>query len=122
MSEVSTSTIAAVEAMRNDLIAQINRACDDLRASLVPGAKPKDPFFKLPTLQEGHDPRNKSGSNLTDRGVEILYRVFDDGGGYNRAAKMVGISQTAAKNRKATWLKAGGPNRQKMLLDIDLGG
>ena len=115
------STVAAVEALRKELLGSINKACDALRASLDPHAKPKDPFFKLPTLQDGHDPRNKNGLNLTPRGVEILYRVFDDGGGYNRAAKMLSISQGAAKNRKACWLKAGGLNRKKELLDIDVG-
>jgi hypothetical protein len=122
MSQSSTHAIAAIEAMRNDLLACINKAFDSLSSSLAPEAKPKDPFFKFPTLQDGHDPRNKNGLNLTPRGVEILYRVFDDGGGYNRAAKMLSISQGAAKNRKALWLKAGGPNRKKLLLDIDVGG
>lgn len=122
MSHSTTNSIAAIEAMRNDLLACINKACDGLRAILAPEAKPKDPFFKFPTLEDGHDPRNKNGLNLTPRGVEILYRVFDDGGGYNRAAKMLSISQGAAKNRKALWLKAGGPYRKKEFLDIDLGG
>jgi hypothetical protein len=114
--------IAAVEAMRDDLVSSINRACDRLRSALAPELNAKDTFFKMPTLQDGHDPRNKNGLNLTERGVEIIYRVFDDGGGYNRAAKMVNISQGAAKNRKACWVKAGGPNRQKKLLpDLDIG-
>ena len=111
---------AAIEAMRIELISHINKAVDALRATLAPEAKPKDTTFKDPTLQDGQDPRNKNGLNLTERGVEILYRVFDDGGGYNRAAKMLGISQGAAKNRKGLWLKAGGSAREKKLLDIDL--
>lgn len=121
MSLNATDSIAAIEAMRRELLLSVNKACDGLRATLALDAKPKDPFFKYPTLQDGHDPRNKNGLNLTSRGVEILYRVFDDGGGYNRAAKMLGISQGAAKNRKALWLKAGGPNRSRDLLDIDVG-
>lgn len=122
MSDSPTNVIAAVETMRADLIANINLACDTLISTVSPKAKQPDPFFKFPTLQDGHDPRNKNGLNLTPRGVEILYRVFDDGGGYNRAAKMLSISQGAAKNRKACWLKAGGMNRHKQLLDIDIGG
>ena len=122
MTHTPTNVIAAIEAMRNDLIAHVNTACDALRTNVAPSEKPNDAFFKMPTLQDGHDPRNKNGMNLTPRGVEILYRVFDDGGGYNRAAKMLNISQGAAKNRKACWLKAGGLNRKKELLDIDLGG
>ena len=122
MSQNPTNAIAAVEAMRSDLIAHINKACDALRSQLAPDAAPRDPFFKRPTLQDGHDPRNKNGMNLTPRGVEILYRVFDDGGGYNRASKMLNISQGAAKNRKACWVKAGGLSRKKQLLEIDVGG
>lgn len=76
-------------------------------------------FYKTPTLADGHDPRNKNGLNLTPRGVEILYRVFDDDGGYNRAAKMLNISQGAAKNRKAMWVREGGKNRTKQTVDID---
>lgn len=121
MSTTSINATAAIDAMRDDLIAYVNKACDALRAKLAPEGAPKDPFFKYPTLQDGHDPRNKNGLNLTPRGVEILYRVFDDGGGYNRAAKMLSISQGAAKNRKTCWLKAGGLSRKKEFLDIDLG-
>lgn len=115
--------IAAIEALRAETLAHINKSCDRLRALIAPAPepKPRDPFFKQPSLQDGHDPRNKNGLNLTPRGVEILYRVFDDGGGYNRASKMLNISQGAAKNRKALWLRAGGPNRPKQLLDIDVG-
>ncbi|HEX8223260.1 MAG TPA: hypothetical protein VF605_05540 [Allosphingosinicella sp.] len=122
MSDTSISANAAIDAMRTDLIAAINRACDSLCAVFAPKSEKKDPFYKMPTLQDGHHPSNKNGLNLTPRGVEILYRVFDDGGGYNRAAKMLSISQGAAKNRKASWLAAGGLNRKKQLLDIDIGG
>ncbi|HEU0100421.1 MAG TPA: hypothetical protein VFQ67_16805 [Allosphingosinicella sp.] len=115
-----TDFLAAVEALRTDLISAIDKACDGLRATFAGEAKPTDPVFKYPTLEDGHDPRNKNGLNLTPRGVEILYRVFDDGGGYNRAAKMLNISQGAAKNRKACWLRAGGLDRKKEVLDIDL--
>lgn len=114
-----TNVIAAVEATRDSLIDMVNKACDDLIAKLAPQPTSGGVSYKMPTLADGHDPRNKNGLNLTPRGVEILYRVFDDGGGYNRAAKMLQISQGAAKNRKGLWQKLGGPNRQKMLLDID---
>src|SRR5690242_9687645 len=114
-----TSTITAVEATRANLIDMVNRACDDLITQLSPQVVPTGVTFKTPTLSDGHDPRNKNGLNLTPRGVEILYRVFDDGGGYNRGAKMLNITQGAAKNRKALWRKLGGRNRQKAVLDID---
>ena len=73
----------------------------------------------MPTLNDGRDPRNKNGHNLTDRGAELLYRMFDDGAGYNRASKMLNITQAAAKNRKAAWQRAGGVNRKRLTLDID---
>ena len=120
MTENTSGVIAAIEALRDELVTSINKACDDLVTTLSPSPGKVDPIFKFPTQLDGHDPRNKNGLNLTPRGVEILYRVFDDGGGYNRAAKMLNISQGAAKNRKSCWLKAGGLTRKKELLDIDL--
>lgn len=75
--------------------------------------------FAVPTLADGLDPRNKNGVNLTARGAEILYRLFDAGAGYNRAAKTLQIAQNAAKNRKVMWEKLGGANRPKLKLDID---
>ena len=116
----STNVIAAVEAARINIIAQENKTCDDLLAQFAPVAAGNRSTYQKPTLDQGHDPRNKNGANLTPRGVEILFRVFDDGGGYNRAAKMLNITQAAAKNRKAMWLKVGGISRPKTLLDIDL--
>jgi hypothetical protein len=114
------TTIAIVEALRAGLHAQIDTACNDLLAKLAPTGGPSTVTYKSPTLADGHDPRNKNGQNLTPRGVEILYRVFDEGGGYNRASKMLNISQGAAKNRKGLWMKLGGTNRTKEVLDIDL--
>jgi len=120
VSSTATSTvIAAVEAARADLLSQVNQAFDSLIAQLSPSAADANVVYKVPTLADGHDPRNKNGANLTPRGAEILYRVFDEGGGYNRASKMLNITQGAAKNRKALWVKLGGKSRPKMLLDID---
>src|SRR3712207_5895352 len=67
---------ASVEALRTDMIAFINKRFDDLVAPL--DATPTAPRYKMPTLNDGRDPRNKNGHNLTDRGVELLYRMFDD--------------------------------------------
>jgi hypothetical protein len=74
---------------------------------------------RVPTIEECADQRNKVGANLTPRGVELLFRVFDDDGGYNRAAKLFTIAQSAAKNRKAQWVKLGGKSRKRAILDID---
>ncbi len=124
---MSTITIARIDALRSDLHAlradlhaRIDAGFDDAIKRLVSEVSIPLVAFKQPTLADGNDPRNKNGQNLTPRGAEILYRVFDDGGGYNRAAKMLGISQGAAKNRKGIWTKLGGINRVKAMLDIDL--
>ena len=115
----TTSVLAAVDTLRRELMATMNNALDSLIATLVPTPPQAGMVFKIPTLVDGHDPRNKNGLNLTPRGVEILYRLFDDGAGYNRAAKTLNITQAAAKNRKGIWTKLGGVNRQKQALDID---
>ncbi len=114
------ATLTTIEALRIDLHAKIDFACNEAIAKLVPDRASATVTFKSPTLADGHDPRNKNGMNLTPRGVEILYRVFDEGGGYNRAGKMLNISQGAAKNRKEIWTKLGGVNRTKQPIDIDL--
>jgi hypothetical protein len=111
-----------IETLRADLHAKIDVSCNDLLAKLTGNKGPdtaKAQTFRVPTLVDGHDPRNKNGLNLTPRGIEILYRIFDDNGGYNRAAKMLNISQGAAKNRKAIWTREGGKNRTKLIIDID---
>lgn len=116
---MSMTAIATIEALRASLHAYVDAACNDAITQLSPDGTPNGIIYKSPTLTDGHDPRNKNGLNLTPRGVEILYRVFDEGGGYNRAAKMLNITQGAAKNRKAAWTKLGGKNRTKLVLDID---
>lgn len=117
-----TSALALLQTTR----IEINKLLDDLEnqiAGLAPeGAtsEPK-PIFKTPTLEQARDTaKNKNGRNLTERGVEILYRLFDDGAGYNRAAKALDITQTAAKHRKSVWENEGGLNRTKRTIDIDL--
>jgi hypothetical protein len=111
---ISAATIAA---LRTDIIAFINKRFDDLVSPV--GRPSAAPRYKMPSLNDGRDPRNKNGHNLTERGAELLYRMFDDGAGYNRASKMLNITQAAAKNRKAAWEKAGGANRKRLTLDID---
>lgn len=122
MQSVSTeAAIAALETIRTTAIAAINTIFDSKIAELRQEGPANPPVvIKMPTPMDGADPRNKNGHNLTPRGVEILYRVFDDGGGYNRAAKMLNITQAAAKNRKGNWIKLGGLNRTKDVLDIDM--
>lgn len=117
------TTYAKIEAHRTFLHEQVDSSCDALIAQLSSQRTPQvnGVDYKLPTLADGLDPRNKNGVNLTERGAEMIYRLFDDGAGYNRAAKTMNISQGAAKNRKAVWTKLGGLERQKRILDIDAG-
>ena len=114
---MSQDIVTFIEKLRTELRGHIDVACDNAISRLLPPKVAN--VYKSPSQEDGRDPRNKNGKNLTARGVEILYRVFDDGGGYNRAAKMLTISQSAAKNRKAIWTKLGGANRTKEILDID---
>jgi len=116
---MSISTIAALEALRSDLHLRIDDAFNRAAAQLSVAGPVKSVTYKVPSIADGSDPRNKNGLNLTPRGVEILYRLFDDGAGYNRAAKTLGITQGAAKNRKAKWNASGGASRTKLALDID---
>ena len=114
-----SNIVKTIEALRAELHAHINSACDNAIGTLAPQTTSIGVKFKSPTPSDGLDQRNKTGQFLTPRGMEILYRVFDEGGGYNRAARMLSISQGAAKNRKDLWVKLGGLTRTKQILDID---
>ena len=116
---MSYISFAVLETMRAELHSRIDTILDEAVTKHSSKDVSKVVIYKIPSLADGHDLRNKNGQNLTPRGVEILYRVFDDGGGYNRASKMLNISQGAAKNRKALWVNLGGVNRPKAVLDID---
>lgn len=113
------STYTDIEGLRARVHASIDAVFNAAIAETLTPSTSAEVIYKMPTLADGHDPRNKNRLTLTPRGVEILYRVFDDNGGYNRAAKMVNIAQTAAKHRKAAWLHVGGKDRAKLILDID---
>jgi len=67
------------------------------------------------------DPRNKHDvggtGKLTPRGVEICYRLFDQGLTRYAVSQAMGISFGGATHRYDTWQKAGGINRQKQPLD-----
>jgi hypothetical protein len=119
MTTDSSAAVAALESYRTDLLDHINRTTDALIAKIAGVVQTSPVGVKIPTLQQCQDVRNKNGQNLTARGAEILYRLFDDGAGYNRASKALGITQTAARNRKGLWEKLGGLNRTRERLDID---
>ncbi len=115
----AVEVVAVLESYRTEMIDYINRTTDALIVKLADQNAPPALGVKIPTLEQARDSRNKDGVNLTARGTEILYRLFDDGAGYNRASKALGITQTAARNRKGLWEKLGGLNRPRVPLDID---
>ncbi|NEI19037.1 hypothetical protein GUK30_06375 [Rhizobium leguminosarum] len=118
-SHSSIEVVAALESYRTDMIDYINRTTDALIAKFTDQGTGPAIGVKIPTFEQAQDPRNKDGVNLTARGTEIIYRLFDDGAGYNRASKALGITQTAARNRKGLWEKLGGVSRTRIQLDID---
>ena len=67
------------------------------------------------------DPRNKHTigglEKFTPRGVEVCYRLFDQGMSRYAVAQAMGISFGAATHRYDAWQKAGGQNRPKKPLD-----
>lgn len=112
----SASIAAIVESFRKEMTDVVNRAADDLLETLAEGNTRPVASVRIPTLAQCQDPANKNGVNLTERGVEVLFRLFDDGAGYNRASKSLNITQTAARHRKGAWEKAGGLDRVRQPL------
>jgi hypothetical protein len=118
MPKTDTAIGLILESHRTELLDYVNKTIDSLKAQLVDDAAALPKNDKVPTLEQCKDPANKDGANLTPRGVELLYRLFDDGAGYNRASKALGITQTAARNRKGLWeKKEGGLNRERKFLE-----
>jgi hypothetical protein len=63
------------------------------------------------------NPLNKSGLNLTARGVEVCYRLFDKGMTRYAVKKAMDISYGAATHRHHAWEKHGGKNRERQPLE-----
>lgn len=64
------------------------------------------------------DPRNKRPSGqFTERGVEVLYRLFDRGATPETAALLMGVTLHTAQYRKQWWEKVGGLNRERIDLE-----
>lgn len=70
-----------------------------------------------PKKFDAKDPSNKIGTKLTDRGIEVCYRLFDQGDNPNMVANKMDISWSAAKHRYYSWLHSGGLNRDKTPLE-----
>ena len=108
-------TTAALQQNSSDILALIQdvRAnLDRIEALLSPHQASED--------ENGLDPKsplNKNGLNLTPRGVEVCYRMFDVGKTRYAVSEALDISYGAATHRFHAWEKAGGTNRKKSILE-----
>ncbi len=62
-------------------------------------------------------PLNKSGQFLTERGVEVCYRLFDRGDTRYAVKEAMKITYGAATHRFHAWEKLGGKDRERQSLD-----
>ena len=86
------------------LIDGIQSELDRLRGLLEPPTVKFDP----------KDPRNKTADGrLTPRGVEICYRLFEEGKTRYAVSQAMNISYGAASHRQTAWKKVGGASRKR---------
>lgn len=114
----TTIELAPVCKALDDIASAMERALagiTTLRALLSPEEQ------KQETELDPKDPRNKYEigglMKLTERGIEICYRLFDAGKTRYAVKELMDISFGAADHRFKAWEKAGGVNREKMPLD-----
>ena len=116
---MTNSIVAAtIDAAETELIEVVKRRFNDLRSKLLTSAMTSH-VPREPSLAEARDPTNKSGVNLTPRGIEIIYRYYDNDASMRKASKMMGISQQAAKWRFEKWKIEGGLKRKRAKIDLD---
>ncbi|WP_156332627.1 hypothetical protein [Rhodopseudomonas sp. AAP120] len=84
------------------------RANLDRVESILRGPAPAEPEDEL----DPKSPLNKNGVNLTPRGVEVAYRMFDAGRTRYAVSEALDISYGAATHRFHAWEKLGGKNRE----------
>jgi hypothetical protein len=91
-----------------NLISSIQADLERLRGLIQPREVESDP----------KDSRNKTpDGKLTQRGVEVCYRLFDAGKTRYAVASAMNISFGAATHRLGAWKKAGARDRKKKRLD-----
>jgi hypothetical protein len=88
----------------------LNAELDLSETELVGDLDPRFPENHRPGLTWCDDYTPPTG-HLTNRGVEICYRLFDLGKSPLSVAWLMGISLKAAKARKRSWLNVGGAHR-----------
>lgn len=108
--------IEALEAKVNATQSAVQAAQSSIQSlkAVVAGLMPADP---LAGIAPG-DPRNKlADKKLSDRGIEVCYRLFDAGKTRYAVAELMDISFSAANYRYDIWTHAGGRNRIRGILD-----
>lgn len=113
----STYNHAAIEEALDNISAGLARVSDaftTLTALLVPDAMANSAEF------DPKDPANKFEvgglMKLTPQGVEVCYRLFDEGKSRYAVKELMAISFGAANHRFEAWKKIGGVNRVKQPL------
>jgi len=122
----STSSAAFYVALKGvaDATAMLAQHCATLVGALSESQSATNPMSahkasSKPTSEQCAENQNKIGVNLSPRGVELIYRLYDHGSSVRAASMAMRISHRAAKWRKAAWEKAGAQNRPFTILDID---
>lgn len=93
------------------LIADVRKTLDRIEALVRPPVGADDDVDLDPK-----SPLNKRGRNLSARGLEVAYRLYDAGKTRHAVAAALDISFPAADHRYKTWLQAGGKQRQRQPL------
>lgn len=107
MQPVPTRTVSPEEILM--LIADVRKNLDRIEALVRPANGADDEDADL----DPKSPLNKRGKNLSERGVEVVYRLYDAGKTRHAVAAALDISFGAADHRHRTWLLAGGKQRQR---------
>jgi DNA-binding NarL/FixJ family response regulator len=104
-----------------DQIAVLKKAVESVAAglnSLEAQLTEVEPTNTLAGI-DPRDPRNKQpNGKLTERGIEICYRMFDAGKSRYAVATAMSISFSAAEHRIARWHQLGGAQRSPQSLDL----
>jgi hypothetical protein len=82
---------------------------DRIEAMLFPSENREDEL-------DPKNPLNKVGVNLSPRGVEVCYRLFDAGKTRYAVKELLDISYGAATHRYHAWEKTGGKSRKRQPL------
>ena len=101
-------------------IAAIDNITDGLERVMAGFANLKSLLSPEEQVQkiDPRDPANKSrDGKLTERGVEVCYRLFDAGNTRYSVRQQMKISYSAATHRLEAWKKVGGVNRIKLPLE-----